>query len=83
MIIIGGGASGLSCGSKLTENGLKILLLEAQDYLGGRIKNMVFNDQTIQVGGEELHGIYSNYNTILENEGVEFYNMEEDKSEIY
>jgi monoamine oxidase len=70
VIIIGGGASGLSCGGRLKEKGIKVLLLEAQDYLGGRIKDMVMNNQTIQVGGEELHGIYSHYKTILQNQGV-------------
>jgi ribulose 1,5-bisphosphate synthetase/thiazole synthase len=37
VIVIGGGAAGLKCASKLCSNGVKnILVLEAQDYLGGR-----------------------------------------------
>jgi monoamine oxidase len=38
VIIIGGGVSGLTAASDLIKNGIKdIVILEAQDHLGGRI----------------------------------------------
>ncbi len=43
VIIIGSGMSGLSAAIKLVENGIKdILILEANDRLGGRICTMPF-----------------------------------------
>ena len=44
VIIIGSGISGLSAASELVDNGLSnILILEAQDYVGGRT-------HTVQIG---------------------------------
>lgn len=43
VIVIGGGMSGLSCCAKLIENGIKdILLIEANNRLGGRINTIDF-----------------------------------------
>ena len=44
LIIIGAGASGLAAASKLIENGLSatsITILEAQNYIGGRVHTIV------------------------------------------
>jgi uncharacterized protein with NAD-binding domain and iron-sulfur cluster len=42
-IVIGGGISGLACCVKLIEQGITdILLIEANDSLGGRIKTVPF-----------------------------------------
>lgn len=48
-IIIGGGIAGIEAARKLYQNGLtNILLLEAQDYLGGRMKTIYYNnDKTV------------------------------------
>jgi monoamine oxidase len=37
VIVIGGGISGLSAAKKLTEKGFNVLVLEAQDKVGGRL----------------------------------------------
>jgi protoporphyrinogen oxidase len=62
VIIVGAGLSGLQCGSALVnEYGVdksKILVLEAQDYVGGRVKQMneFIKGAKIEVGAEFLHG---------------------------
>ena len=62
VIIVGAGLSGLMCGSELINRyGVsrdKILVLEAQDYVGGRVKqvNDFIRGTKIEVGAEFLHG---------------------------
>jgi cytochrome b involved in lipid metabolism len=62
LIIVGAGLSGLQCGSALVNSyGVdksKILVLEAQDYVGGRVKQMTefIKGAKIEVGAEFLHG---------------------------
>lgn len=62
VIIVGAGLSGLQCGSALVHaHGVdksKILVLEAQDYVGGRVKQMTdfIKGTKIEVGAEFLHG---------------------------
>lgn len=64
VIIVGAGLSGLMCGSELINRyGVakdKILVLEAQDYVGGRVKqvNDFIKGTKIEVGAEFLHGTY-------------------------
>lgn len=65
VIIVGAGLSGLQCGSALVNahgvNKEKVLLLEAQDYVGGRVKQMTefIKGTKVEVGAEFLHGKHS------------------------
>ena len=60
VVIIGGGCAGLECASTLFSNGLtNLVLLEAQEYLGGRIKTeFINNDETLplEMGATWIHG---------------------------
>lgn len=62
VIIVGAGLSGLQCGSSLiSQYGVpkeNILVLEAQDYIGGRVKQITefVKGAKIEVGAEFLHG---------------------------
>jgi monoamine oxidase len=58
VIIIGGGAAGLAAAKALSEKGVRILLLEARDRLGGRIltvRNKI-SALPLELGGEFIHG---------------------------
>jgi monoamine oxidase/cytochrome b involved in lipid metabolism len=61
-IVIGAGVSGLQCAKALTaDHGLNksdVLVLEAQDYIGGRVRQMTefVKGVNIDVGAEFLHG---------------------------
>jgi cytochrome b involved in lipid metabolism len=63
VIVVGAGLSGLQCASSLVTAyqvpAEKILLLEAQDYVGGRVKQMhdFIPGTKIEVGAEFLHGM--------------------------
>lgn len=58
MVVVGGGAAGLSAMKTLISNGVNnVVLLEAQDYVGGRVRthregklnNKVFEFRTFAV----------------------------------
>ena len=55
-MIIGGGSSGLAAAKILHENNVTFLLLEAQEYLGGRIKHLNFNGYIVEDGANWIHG---------------------------
>ena len=58
VLILGGGAAGVGFASKLQEKGhTDFLVLEAQSYIGGRIKDIKFGSLTIQEGANWIHGI--------------------------
>ena len=53
-IIIGGGLAGLSCARKLTAAGKNVLLLEATDRVGGRVRSDVVDGFTLDHGFQVL-----------------------------
>ncbi len=57
VIIIGGGAAGLAAASRLAAAGLRVILLEARDRLGGRIHTLHAGwPLPVEAGPEFLHG---------------------------
>lgn len=61
IIIIGAGLSGISAGAKLLENNFEnILILEAEDRIGGRIHSVPFSNGLIDLGGQWIHGATNN-----------------------
>ena len=58
VLILGGGPAGVGFASKLHEkNENDFLILEAQSYIGGRIKDRKFGSLTIQEGANWIHAI--------------------------
>lgn len=61
VIIIGAGAAGLACATKLLEFGLEnILILEAENRIGGRIYTQQFGDNFVDLGAQWVHGEIDN-----------------------
>lgn len=56
MIIIGGGASGIAAATKLNKHGVNLILLEAEQRLGGRVYSVPFGDAKVDLGAEWVHG---------------------------
>jgi monoamine oxidase len=58
VVIIGAGVSGLSAASELRKSGLSVLILEARDYVGGRVHTRHEPDISvpIELGAEFIHG---------------------------
>ena len=58
VIVIGAGISGLSAAKKLTQYGANVKIIEANDYIGGRIKTAwdFGKDAPFEVGAGWIHG---------------------------
>ncbi|KAJ0169673.1 hypothetical protein K1T71_014858 [Dendrolimus kikuchii] len=79
-IIVGLGASGCAAVSKLGQAGKRVLVFEAQNRVGGRVKTVQFGNGVVEVGAEWIHGTNNSvtYELALKNnvsvlaQGLEF-----------
>lgn len=57
IVIIGAGVSGVAAATKLIENGFtSVVLLEAENRVGGRINTIAFGDNIVELGAQWCHG---------------------------
>ncbi|CAL1528200.1 unnamed protein product [Lymnaea stagnalis] len=57
VVIVGAGAAGVTCAAWLIKHGVKdVTVLEAQDYIGGRIKAEIVDGQNLDLGAQFVHG---------------------------
>jgi oxygen-dependent protoporphyrinogen oxidase len=54
--VIGGGISGLVAARELLRGGLKVILLEAEDRLGGKIQTQAWGDVRMETGADSFLG---------------------------
>ncbi|KAJ2950553.1 hypothetical protein O0L34_g8797 [Tuta absoluta] len=68
-IVIGLGAAGTVAASMLARAGRKVLALEAQDHIGGRVHTVSFGDGIAELGAEWIHGTENSivYKTGIDN----------------
>jgi monoamine oxidase len=73
VIVIGAGAAGLMVAYKLSKAGHKVIVLEAQDRLGGRIHTLHDPDFSVPVelGAEFIHGDLPVTNEMMREAGLE------------
>ncbi|WP_289302778.1 NAD(P)-binding protein, partial [Methylophaga sp. UBA3996] len=70
-IIVGGGWSGLAAAVRLLEQGESVHLIESAKQLGGRARNVSWNEQTIDNGQHLLIGAYQQTLKLLQDIGAE------------
>jgi len=56
-VIIGAGISGIKAAQVLSKSGLKVLVIEASDYVGGRMKTFKFKGETFEQGANWITGL--------------------------
>lgn len=70
VIVVGAGLAGLSCAYELCEKGKKVLVIEAQDYAGGRTSSFDDNSMQVESGLHRYIGYYSALPKLLKKCGV-------------
>ncbi|CAG5116424.1 unnamed protein product [Candidula unifasciata] len=57
VVIVGAGVAGVTAAAWLVNNGVSdVEVLEAQDYIGGRVKGQVVDGKNIDLGAQFIHG---------------------------
>ena len=56
VLVIGAGMAGLAAARLLAESGRPVLMLEAQNRMGGRIRTLRQQGETLELGAEFVHG---------------------------
>lgn len=69
-LIIGSGLAGMSCGFELASKGHKVLILEANSYLGGRTASWDENGMEVESGLHRFLGFYEELPEFLHNCGI-------------
>jgi monoamine oxidase len=73
VVVVGAGMAGLTAARGLAEVGLKVLVLEAQDRIGGRILTQHVGGEAIELGAEFIHGRPPELRALIEEAGLETY----------
>jgi monoamine oxidase len=71
VVVIGAGLSGLHAAATLEASGLRVLVLEAQQRVGGRIHSMRQLGGTAEAGGTYIGAGYTRVITTAERHGIE------------
>src|SRR5438270_2396208 len=71
VIVIGSGLAGLSAGFELAEEGLKVLVLEAADQVGGRTSNWRSDGMDVESGIHKFVGFYKEFPSLLRRAGID------------
>jgi monoamine oxidase len=73
VIVIGAGMAGLTAARALAEAGLKVLVVEARDRVGGRIWTRHIGNEAIELGAEFVHGRPPELWALIDEAGIETY----------
>jgi monoamine oxidase len=73
VVVIGAGMAGLTAARALAEAGLKVLVVEAQDRIGGRILTRHIGEEAIELGAEFIHGRPPELWALIDEAGLETY----------
>jgi len=59
VVIIGAGAAGVSAATSLVSKGMSVVIIEAADYIGGRVKKGTMGNYTVELGANWIHGPFA------------------------
>ena len=70
VLVVGAGMAGLSAARVLAERGYRVLVLEAQNRIGGRIFTKRVGGEVIELGAEFVHGRPPELVALIEEAGL-------------
>lgn len=70
-IVIGSGLAGLSAAFELAERGLRVLVLEAEQQVGGRTSNWRADGMDVESGIHKFVGFYKEFPRLLKRAGID------------
>jgi monoamine oxidase len=72
VVVVGAGMAGLTCALDLRDAGVSVIVLEAGDRPGGRVRTVVFGDgRWVETGGEWIDTAHTNVHDLLKRYGLE------------
>lgn len=83
-IIIGAGVAGLAAAQSLTKTGSKVIVLEAQSYVGGRVKTVEYSGwgAPVELGAAFIHGANVITANMARELGLELVHTREDRTVV-
>jgi monoamine oxidase len=76
VLVIGAGMAGLTAARNLAEAGRQVLVLEARDRVGGRIRTLRDEGEIIELGAEFVHGRPAELWQLIDEAGLETYALD-------
>jgi monoamine oxidase len=73
VVIVGAGMAGLTAARALAEAGLRVLVVEAQERIGGRILTQHVGSEALELGAEFIHGRPHELWALIDEAGLETY----------
>ncbi|HEX5245191.1 MAG TPA: NAD(P)/FAD-dependent oxidoreductase [Tepidisphaeraceae bacterium] len=78
VLVIGAGMAGLTAARRLAEAGRPVLVLEARDRVGGRIRTLREEGEILELGAEFIHGRPPELWDLIREAGLETYAVDGD-----
>lgn len=75
-IVLGAGMAGLTAARALAESGMRVLVVEARDRVGGRILTRHFHGETVELGAQFIHGKPASLWRLVEEAAVATYELD-------
>lgn len=82
-VVVGAGATGLTCAWRLAEAGQDVLVLEARDRVGGRLRTEDHNGADFEIGGQWVSPDQEALIALLAELGLETYSRYREGESLY
>lgn len=82
-VIVGGGVTGLVAAWRLTEAGRSVLVLEARDRVGGRLRSEVHDGSLFEIGGQWVSPDQDALKALLDELGLETFARYRQGASVY